>query len=85
MPNLCGVYVLNLGFPKDPYQLPSCEILRCCYAMLESGLRGGCAPFWMTGCQLYRFDRDMSDEEIQKLWEERKVDSANRGTEVWPN
>lgn len=39
----------------------------------------------MTGCQLYRFDRDMSDEEIEKLWEERKVDAANRGTDVWPN
>jgi len=36
----------------------------------------------LSGCQLYRFDRDMSDEEIQKLWEERKVDAANRGTEA---
>jgi hypothetical protein len=32
------------------------------------------------GCQVYSYVREMTDEEILQLWEQKKTDAANRGT-----
>lgn len=36
----------------------------------------------LSGCQVYSYVREMTDEEILQLWEQKKTDAANRGTEA---